>query len=320
MWKKITAIIICILFSGTAITALGEINYYHQKQIDGSDTIEIIDQQQITDCGEGCPFFSNLWLAQGFTPTLEKISKAQLKLFKIGDIESDITLSIRSSLTGSDLTSISIPGNQVSGYSKWIEFDFPDITVIPNQMYYMVCRTPGGSVVNLYCCLFQIDNPYPYGEVWGSLNSGGTWEIIEYPGYPDPDGCFKIYGLDETPNIPNIEGPSQGDEGIEYTYKFSAIDPENHDLFYYILWGDNTNSGWLGPYSSGEEISLTHSWSKKGKYKILAIAKDVYGAESEWGDFEVEIPRNRVTYNSLLTKLFEKFPIQILSLLRFFLR
>lgn len=319
MWKKITAIIICMLFFGTATTALGEFKRYNTRLINTTGTIEVVDQQQITDCGYGCPFFSNLWLAQSFTPTLETISRAELKLFKSGDIESDITLSIRSSLTGSDLTSVTIPGNEVSENSKWIIFDFTDINITPYQMYYIVCRTSGGSVVNYYCCLFQINNPYQGGEVWGSLNSGETWEIIEYPGYPDPDGCFKIYGLDETPDIPKIEGPSQGTEGIEYTYKFSAIDPENHDIFYYIIWDDNTNSGWLGPYSSGEEISLTHSWSKKGKYTILAIAKDVYGAESEWGEFEVEIPRNRATYNSLLIRLLEKFPPKILTLLRFFL-
>lgn len=319
MRKKISAIIICILFFGTVTTALGVINCYYPKKIDSSGTIEIIDQQQITDCGYGCPFFSNLWLAQGFTPILVTITRAELKLFKSGNIDSDITLSIRSSLTGSDLTSVTIDGNEVSGNIKWIEFDFTDIIIIPNQMYYIVCRTSGGSVVNYYCCLFQINNPYQGGEVWGSLNSGGTWEIIEYPGYPDPDGCFKIYGLDDTPNIPKIEGPAQGTEGIEYTYRFSTVDPDNHDLFYYIIWDDNTNSGWLGPYSSGEEIFLTHSWSEKGKYIILAIAKDVYGAESEWGEFEVEIPRNRVTYKSFLVRIFEQLPTHILSLLRFFL-
>jgi len=218
-------------------------------------------------------------------------------------------LSIRSTLTGSDLTSVSIAGSQVSEYSKWIEFDFTDISIIPNQMYYLVCRTPGGSAINYYCCLFQINNPYQGGEVWGSLNSGATWDIIEYPGYPDPDGCFKIYGLDQTPNIPNIDGPPQGNEGIEYTYKFSAIDPENHDVFYFVVWGDNTNTGWLGPYSSGKEILLTHTWTKKGRYSIIAKAKDVYDVEGDWGEFEVEIPRNKAIYNSMLLRFFERFQI-----------
>jgi hypothetical protein len=307
MLKKITVIMISLFFISTFSTAIGGINSFKSNLIGNIGTIEVIDQQQISDCGKGCPFFSNLWLAQGFTPTLETISRVELKLFKIGNIESDILLSIRSSLTGSDLTSISVSGTQVSGYGKWIEFDFTDISITPNQMYYIVCRTSGGSVVNYYCCLFQINNPYPGGVVWGSLNSGATWEIIEYPGYPDPDGCFKVYCLDESPNIPEIDGPSKGNAGIEYTYKFSATDPEDHDVFYNIAWGDNTNSGWLGPYRSGEEISVTHIWSYEGNYIITAKAKDVYNAEGEWGEFEIEIPRYRANFNSLFLKLLVRF-------------
>jgi len=162
MWKKILVIIICLLFSGLVSTALGEKNNYNfntfedtYKNIGNLGTIEVIDQQQIFDCGEGCPFFSNLWLAQGFTPTLETITKAELKLFKAGGITSDIILSIRSTLTGSDLTSVSISGSQVSGTSKWIEFDFTDLSLTPNQMYYIVCRTSGGSIVDYYCCRFE---------------------------------------------------------------------------------------------------------------------------------------------------------------------
>jgi hypothetical protein len=309
MFKKIIVLMILILIFGTVSTALGNIKNNNYNLIEKIGTVEVIDQQQITDCGYGCPFFSNLWLGQGFTPTLNTISRVELKLFKVGNIESDILLSIRSSLTGSDLTSVLVSGTQVAGYSKWIEFDFTDITVNPNQMYYIVCRTSGGSMVNYYCCLFQINNPYPGGVVWGSLNSGATWEIVEYPGYPNPDGCFIVYGLDESPNTPDINGPSKGNEGIEYTYTFSATDPENHDIFYSVSWGDGTNSGWLGPYSSGEEISLTHSWNDKGKYIILARSKDVYNIESEWGEFEMEIPRIRSNFNSIFIITIEKFSI-----------
>jgi len=309
MLKKIIVIFACFLIVGTISTALGYVKNYNSKPIENIVVAEVIDQQQTTDCGQGCPFFSYLWLAQGFTPTLETITKVELKLFKIGDINSDILLSLRSSLTGSDLTSVSVSGNQVAGYGKWIEFDFNDITVNPNQMYYIVCRTSGGSMVNYYCCLFQINNPYSGGEVWGSLNSGSTWEIIEYPGYPDPDGCFIQYGLDESPNIPEIDGPTEGKEGEEYTFFISATDPESHDIYYSVSWGDDTNTGWLGPYSSGEEISLSHSWSSKGKYIILAQAKDVYNVVSEWGEFELEIPRFRANLNYLFLKMIEQFNI-----------
>jgi hypothetical protein len=307
MFKKIIIVVACILIIGSFSTALGNTKNHNTKPIEKIGAVEVIDQQQTTDCGEGCPFFSYLWLAQGFTPTLETITRVELKLFKVGTIESDILLSIRSTLTGSDLTSISVSGTQVTTYGKWIEFDFTDISVTPDQMYYIVSRTSGGSMIDYYCCLFQINNPYPGGVVWGSLNSGATWSIIEYPGYPDPDGCFVVYGLDEAPNIPEIDGPSLGYEGVEYTFKFSSTDPENHDLFYNVVWDDNTNTGWIGPYSSGEEISLKHIWNSKGKFTILAKSRDVYGVESEWGDFELEIPRNRASFNSLFQKLIERF-------------
>ncbi|MCD6108537.1 MAG: hypothetical protein J7J89_03585, partial [Thermoplasmata archaeon] len=49
-------------------------------------------------------------------------------------------------------------------------------------------------------------------------------------------------------------------------------------------WGDGTNSGWLGPYNSGETVEASHSWSEKGEYSIKVKAKDINGLESEWSD------------------------------------
>ncbi|KYK28367.1 hypothetical protein AYK20_01290 [Thermoplasmatales archaeon SG8-52-1] len=326
MNNKIIAIIICILFMGTVCSAYAKTknnsitkneNIFSEFKIIESrylDTIEVIDQKQTTDCGYGCPFFSNLWLAQGFIPTLETITRVELNLFKEGSITSDITLSIRSDLMGSDLTSVTIDGSQVYEYSNWIDFDFTDIDIITGEMYYIVCRTTGGSVINYYCCLFQVNNPYSGGEVWGSLNSGASWEIIEYPGYPDPDGCFITYGLDEAPNIPNINGPAKGKPGNEYTYKISTIDPEGHDVLYYIEWGDNTNSGWLGPYNSGEEISIKHTWINPGTYTIRAKAKDIYQAtSSDWGFFTVIMPKDKLI-NLQLLNFFENH-LNILKLI-----
>ena len=42
------------------------------------------------------------------------------------------------------------------------------------------------------------------------------------------------------------------------------MDLDGHNIYYYVDWGDNTTSGWLGPYISGTQIHLTHSWSEKG--------------------------------------------------------
>ncbi len=92
------------------------------------------------------------------------------------------------------------------------------------------------------------------------------------------------------PNRPDITGPSRGKTGTNYTYYFAAADPDGNYVFYYIDWYDGTTSGWLGPYSSGEEINATHSWNKKGDYFIKAKTKDIFGAESGWTNKMIHMP------------------------------
>jgi hypothetical protein len=86
----------------------------------------------------------------------------------------------------------------------------------------------------------------------------------------------------------------------------STTDPDGDDVYYWIDWGDNTNSDWIGSYASGETITMSHTWSKKGTYNIKVKAKDVYGAESDWTTLQVTMPRT-ISF-SLLMKFLERFP------------
>lgn len=115
----------------------------------------------------------------------------------------------------------------------------------------------------------------------------------------------------QAPNPPDIAGPPRGKVGEEYAYSFKTADPEEDNIFYWVDWGDETNSGWIGPYISGKEITISHTWSILGTYKIKAKAKDDYnGAESDWRYFEVSMPRSKsVNINSLFLKLLEQFPL-----------
>jgi hypothetical protein len=254
--------------------------------------VEVVDQQQTSSAGLGCPFFSYLWLAQGFTPRLDSLTRLEVYLFKVGTLTSPITISIRDSLTGSDLTSATVDGSLVYTYSEWIMFDVSDIALIPGNQYYLVIRTSGGSMVTYYCAIFDTENPYNGGEAWGSINYGATWALIEdyYPEYPDPDACFQTYGWDEAPGTPVVEGTLNGKIGVEYPYTIMSTDPEEHVLIYFIDWGDGTNSGWIGPYDSGEQVIQNHSWTKKGSYTIKVKAQDSYLVESEWGTLVVSMP------------------------------
>ncbi|MGF3584492.1 MAG: M14 family zinc carboxypeptidase [Thermoplasmatota archaeon] len=112
------------------------------------------------------------------------------------------------------------------------------------------------------------------------------------------------------PNKPTIDGPKTAKPGTESIYTISTTDPDGDNVSYYIDWGDNTNTGWLGPYNSGEKITLSHIWNKKGAYTIKAKAKDNSGAESEWVLLEITVPR-KITINSILIRFLEKITEQL---------
>lgn len=84
------------------------------------------------------------------------------------------------------------------------------------------------------------------------------------------------------PNTPTITGPSQGKVETFYDYTISTIDPEGDNILYWVEWGDGKNSGWVGPYPSGDTIMLSHYWGETGDYLVTVIAKDTYGEESDF--------------------------------------
>jgi outer membrane protein assembly factor BamB len=133
-------------------------------------------------------------------------------------------------------------------------------------------------------------------------------------GYSPEVFCF---GGPSQPETPTIDGPNNGFPGTEYTYKFSTIDPQGDDIYYYIDWGDNSNTGWIGPYLSGEEITLNHTWDDSGVFIIKAKAKDTDGYESDWCELEVTMPRDKSTDNMLFWRLIGQFPLLQKLLLQF---
>lgn len=85
-----------------------------------------------------------------------------------------------------------------------------------------------------------------------------------------------------SPDIPLIDGPVSGKPETSYSFTVVSSDPENDFIFYYIDWGDNTTSEWTGPFFSGDQITLNHSWSDIGTYFLKAKTKDRHGAISNW--------------------------------------
>lgn len=149
---------------------------------------ETLDQQQ-TNYSLNYSMYTTRWGGQSFKPSLGVLSSVDLYMRRVGSPPSDVTLSVRNSLSGSDLVSISIPSSNISASYGWVKFDFSDLNVTTGT-YYLVLRTSGGSTSNRYYWGYGYHTPYTNGIRVYSSDGGITW--VNNPSY---DNCFKTYGI-----------------------------------------------------------------------------------------------------------------------------
>ncbi len=116
--------------------------------------------------------------------------------------------------------------------------------------------------------------------------------IDEVKIYKKPDG-------NQPPEAPTISGPTSGTVGEEYNYTFVATEPEGEDLYYWIDWGDETSSGWIGPFSLNEEVNVGHTWQTNNAYNIKARVRDNFDV-SNWSEYLIAMG-NVAPYKPIIT-------------------
>jgi hypothetical protein len=187
-----------------------------------------------------------------------------------------------------------------------VEYTYTSQTSDPDndQIYYLFDWGDGSTSGWL--------GPYPSGttgvgtHTWTEL---GTYSVKVKARDVWGAGSYWSDALDVTitdnnlPDIPEITGPGEGKPGNPYLYNFVSDDLDGHTISYYVDWGDNTSSGWVGPYVAGTMIHLTHAWDEEGTYTIKAKAKDVMDGESDWGTLSVVMPLD-VSFESMTQQLF----------------
>jgi|GEM_PF-1439514 len=117
--------------------------------------------------------------------------------------------------------------------------------------------------------------------------------------------CITIVD-NHPPNKPEITGPIVIRPG-PHEWKFKAVDPDGDNIYYEIDWADGIVEKWVGPYSSGEEVTRSHTYSVKMVVRIKARAQDEHGAIGDWGILTITIPRT-VPFNYMFLKFLERFP------------
>jgi PKD repeat protein len=116
--------------------------------------------------------------------------------------------------------------------------------------------------------------------------------------------------VNNPPNIPDINGPSEGKTDVEYTFYAVTTDPDNDMVSYLFDFGNNMTSFVMGPYDSGVECNASHVWFEEGIFQVKVMAFDTLNAESEWSDpIEISVPKKPIInpfqlFISLLLKWF----------------
>lgn len=128
----------------------------------------------------------------------------------------------------------------------------------------------------------------------------GLWIDLRYETFihgslwGNPDLGIASYVTNDPPAKPATpDGPAKGKIRVEHTYSSSTTDPNDDALYYFFSWGDGFDSGWIGPYESGEPVEASHGWIEQDSYEIKVIAQDINGTKSVWSDpLPIDMPRN----------------------------
>ena len=176
--------------------------------------------------------------AQSFIPTLNVLTRVEL--YEIEDAEplGHMVVSIRNTLYGDDLTSVTKYPTS-GGRFGWYIFDFPDIEVTPGDTYYIVAYAYNDGLSEedgWWWGSYQSEDIYARGDGYYSTDGGNSFNILTCECH---DFCFKTYGYNAEGNLPPsviITYPESGDTvNGEITIAGTASDPNGNDDLEYVM-------------------------------------------------------------------------------------
>ena len=193
--------------------------------------------------------------AQSFVATFELLTQvsADVSLNRNEVPNAPLTLSIRSDINGSDLTSVQVKGDgmPVGLVENWVIFDVPDIDLTPGNTYWVVLYSNADNYA-AYEPHVTLD-VYPNGTAWG-IGAGGGW-------VPSPTVDFRMI-------ISGVSGTVSAIDGASVTVHNVAPTPE---------WTSRSSDGTIlnPPYPEGKEILFEATVYDPGIYDTFTYDWDL---------------------------------------------
>jgi hypothetical protein len=197
-------------------------------------------------------------------------------------------------------------GNPISGASVYAySDDFPGSGALTQEDgIYVIEGLPSGDYFVQVTVLGYISEYYDDT----TSEDDATLVRVNAPEETPDINFVLIPGETLPPEKPSINGPNKGRFGNEYTYIAITTDPDGDKIYYLFDWGDGSDSDWFGPFDSGQEVNISHTWENRGTYEIKAKAKDIYSVQSEWSDpLSITMPKNKII-NRLFLNFLQQHP------------
>lgn len=277
----------------------------------------------------------NISHAQSFVPTEEVITMASLVVANgRKSSEDDMHVTIRGYLDGPILTEATrpfyaMPKTCFNNPAEFVDFDFPDLTVIPGDTYFIQVEAPLATPLGEYeICGTGAD--FPGGQHWMWRQSVG-WDITESGGWYDlafeinqlleeePEEPLSdvhvssviVYNVAPTPDYTSqnsdgsiIDGPYP--EGSTVQFTASVTDPGIYDTHTYE-WDFDYDGITFDVDATGQSVANTWGDDFSGNVAVRATDDDGgVGTES----------KQLLIYNVAPDVTLEAVPIQVNASLR----
>jgi len=124
------------------------------------------------------------------------------------------------------------------------------------EVYFGISQTPLLIVNNISETFFQPPQM--------NITTAYYWKVVAWDEWnhsaSSPLWNFKTSMYNNSPpqKPSRPTGSTVGRPGVSYSYSTSSVDFNGEPIFYQFDWDDGTVSEWMGPYNSGQMITVSH--------------------------------------------------------------